>query len=204
MKTALSAIAILAAATLPAAANADIININGAITGCTTCNGVHPVAGDTVGDFISPVLVTFGPGTYTVTNGVGQQGAAYDVWNFNTGNPYNWIWSFIIADAATHKVVLDSLPDPNAFTGLHDDVANAAYALNYSGTFTLASTTQLAFFTEDYYPPDNAGGVSLNVSLKSVNGAVPEPASWALMICGLGFAGAAMRASGSKRALRIV
>lgn len=202
MSKVLSIVALLSATALPAVAHADIINVNGAVTGCTTCNGSpHPVAGDTLGDFIAPVLVTLGPGTYNVTNGVGLEGALYDAWRFN-GSEENWIWSFIIADATTHKVVLDSLPDANAFVGTHSAVAGSSYALNYSGSFTLSQSTQLAFITEDYFPGDNAGGVSLKVELANKDG-VPEPASWALMICGLGFAGAAMRASGSKRALRI-
>jgi hypothetical protein len=206
MKNILRAVALLAAASLPAVAHATIVNINGAVTGCDSgsCSGGHPGPGYTIGSFINPVIVTFGPGTYTVTNGVGQAGALYDAWNFNTGSDNNWIWSFIIAGATTKKVILDNLTTtPTAFVGSHSAVANSAYALDYSDTFTLTQTTDLAFVTEDYYPPDNAGGVSLNITLQGDTGAVPEPASWALMMCGLGLAGGALRARGSKRALRL-
>ena len=54
----------------------------------------------------------------------------------------------------------------------------------YTDTLTLASTTKLDFFIIDYYLPDNAGGVALNITPLST---VPEPATWAMTL--LGFAG---------------
>lgn len=194
MKSILALAAILTLAPGVSSASA-IINISGSDTGCMTCNGnPHPVAGDTVGALINPVLATFAAGTYSVTNGVGQAGAtpAFDAWNFNDSSGNNWIWSFIIVDPATHKVVLDSLPDPAAFVGSHASVAAASYALNYVGSFTLSTPTQLAFITEDYIPSDNLGGVSLSISSVSA-GAAPEPATWAMMIGGFGVAGASLR-----------
>jgi hypothetical protein len=59
-------------------------------------------------------------------------------------------------------------------------------------------TTKLDFFTIDYYLPDNAGGVALDISA-----AAPEPASWALLVGGFGFVGGMMRrrpTSGQSRA----
>lgn len=196
MKTLKAMICTAAAITLSAGAQASdtIVNINGATTGCTTCNGSpHPVAGDTVGDLISPVLRTFAAGTYTVTNGAGLAGATagYDAWRFN-GSEENWIWSFIIVNPATHKVVLDSLPDANAFVGTHAAVANAGYARDYVGSFTLGADTQLAFITEDYYPNDNAGGVALRLR-SSAAAAVPEMATWAMLIIGFGVIGGVSR-----------
>ncbi|QYE33556.1 PEPxxWA-CTERM sorting domain-containing protein (plasmid) [Polymorphobacter sp. PAMC 29334] len=38
-----------------------------------------------------------------------------------------------------------------------------------------------------------AGGTEYKFDLSAASGAVPEPASWALMICGFGFVGASMR-----------
>jgi len=181
----------LAAAALPAIAQATIINVSAILTGCSTCDGRHPAPGDTLGTIYNPGSFTFGPGTYTVTNAVGKEGALYYAWNFNSGSDHNWVWAFIIADHDTRKVLLDSLsPLGGAFSGTHSEVANSAYALNYSGTFTLTQTTDLSFLTEDYYGPDNLGGVSLDVRNVS---AVPEPASWALMLVGFGVAGAALR-----------
>lgn len=193
----LTKLACAAAAMLPTSAFAatTIVNIDGAVTGCSTCSGGHPVAGDTVGTLINPVLANFAAGTYTVTNGFGQLGANanYDAWRFN-GSEQNWIWAFIIVNPVTLKVVLDSLPDPMAFVGTHSVVASSNYALNYSGSFTLAATTQLAFITEDYFPRDNAGGVALRISDGQAGpSAVPEPASWAMLIVGFGMLGAFTR-----------
>lgn len=185
------------ALSVPAHAAGTIVNIDGAVTGCTPCNGNHPVAGESVSQLIKPVLKTFAAGSYTVTNGFGMAGATpgYDAWRFNFSEG-NWIWSFIIVDAATRKVVLDSLPDANAFVGSHSAVGSASYALNYSGSFTLAAETQLAFVTEDYFPDDNAGGVTLNIAPADTGGVggVPEPAAWALMIGGFGMVGGMSRA----------
>jgi hypothetical protein len=203
MKISLSGLALAASlAAVPAASHATIVNVAGYITGCTDssrCGGQHPGPGAYIGPLINPVQVSFGPGTYTVTNGVGMAGATpgFDAWNFNAGSPNNYIWAFIIIDDATKTVVLDSLPDPAAFVGDHASVASSAYALNYSGSFTLSGTRLLDFITEDYYPYDNLGGVALNIQ---GGGGVPEPATWALMLAGFGLLGATLR---RRTALRI-
>jgi hypothetical protein len=41
----------------------------------------------------------------------------------------------------------------------------------------LAQTTTLDFFTDDYFLPDNAGGVALKI--------VPEPSTLLLLVAGL-------------------
>jgi hypothetical protein len=51
-------------------------------------------------------------------------------------------------------------------------------------TLYLASTTTLDFFIDDYFVPDNGGGVALNLTSASSTSA-PEPSTWALLAAGL-------------------
>ena len=175
----------VAMAMMPASAFASttIVNINAAVSGCSPCSGNNPGPGTMLDVLANPTLVDFSAGTYTVTNGVGLAGATpgYDAWRFNASEQ-NWIWAAIIVDAATRKVVLNTLPDPQAFSGTHDLVANADYARNYMGSFTLAADTTLAFVIEDYGVYDNAGGVALKISSFPAAGGVPEPSTWGLFI----------------------
>ncbi len=59
-------------------------------------------------------------------------------------------------------------------------------------TFTLATAQQVKFFIFDSNYGDNRDGISLSVVSNAV-GAVPEPATWAMMIAGFGMAGGALR-----------
>jgi hypothetical protein len=101
------------------------------------------------------------------------------------------------ADSATGEVVLDSLVPPYAGVFTSNDknlVATAPYATDYLGHFTVTgSPLSLTFFTEDYYPWDNAGGVALKIVKDGPVGGVPEPASWAMMLGGFALVGATMR-----------
>ncbi len=74
---------------------------------------------------------------------------------------------------------------PNYFmagTGTYNNVVGPI-------TFTLAAAQNVNFFITDFPHTDNRGGVSLNV----LSTAVPEPATWAMMILGFGAIGSAMR-----------
>jgi hypothetical protein len=103
-----------------------------------------------------------------------------------------------MADAASHLVLLDSVPaGQQPYIG--DRATAAASGASYSATFTLAATTTLAFVTEDYFPYDNAGGVALDIEPAGSTGGVPEPAGWALMIAGFGLAGVAIRRQAAAR-----
>ena len=64
-------------------------------------------------------------------------------------------------------------------------------------TFTLASNAAVTFAVDDDLLFDNTGGVSLNVA------AVPEPASWAMMIVGVGLVGGALRRREGKAKLAV-
>lgn len=62
-----------------------------------------------------------------------------------------------------------------------------AHAANFSLYFRLDSDQDVLFLIGDDVPRDNRGGVSLSVD------AVPEPATWAVMVAGFGLVGAGLR-----------
>jgi hypothetical protein len=196
-----AALAAIVAAAAPAA-SAAIVNVDASVTACTYgyCSGGHPQPGAFIPDLFSPAQLTLDAGTYTITNGHGEAGAnpSFDAWNFNTSSDQNWVWAFIMADDATHLVLLDSIgAGQTPYIGNHADAA--ASGAGYSASFTLAAKTTLDFVTEDYFPYDNAGGVALKIEPAAPTGGVPEPAAWALMIAGFGLAGAGLRRQAAAR-----
>lgn len=68
-----------------------------------------------------------------------------------------------------------------------DEATSFAHSAAYTAQFTLATPGTVSFYLYDDNLSDNRGGVSLAVS------AVPEPATWAMMIAGFGLAGASLR-----------
>ncbi len=62
-------------------------------------------------------------------------------------------------------------------------------------SFTLAAAQNVNFFILDYPYNDNAGGVSfaLDDGIAPPTGAVPEPATWALLVAGFAVIGSALR-----------
>jgi hypothetical protein len=181
------------------AANATIVNISATANGCSAplCDGTHPVPGVVLGALFNPVLLSFDPGTYTVTNATGLAGADpnFTAWRYN-GISTSWVWSFIIANAATNEVLLSFCcgSGPTQAAAATDPLTTG-----YSGSFTLASTTQLAFVIEDHILSDNAGGVALNIPTVA---AVPETSTWAMMI--LGFAGVGFMAYRRRSKLALI
>lgn len=105
--------------------------------------------------------LTLGPGTYTISNAVGLAGAnpSFTAWRFNGGN--NWVWSVVIVDDATKKVVLYG--EAGGIQSSQDAVASQAAVQAFSASFSLATTTVLDFMIRDYYLADNAGGVSVAI-----------------------------------------
>ena len=208
MKNLLIAASVATILSIPAAASATIVNVNAAVTGCdsSNCSGEHVGPGTVISSVISPVQLTLDAGSYTVTNANGLEGAnpGYTAWTYNSGGA-NWLWSFMAIDDSNLTVLLDSLPDAGiTVVGSQAEAAAEPDAVNYVGHFTLDHTTTVDFVTEDYYPPDNLGGVALNVQLDSVTSpGVPEPATWALMLLGFGGLGGLLRGSRARRALTI-
>jgi PEP-CTERM motif len=176
--------AMLALAALSGApAHAQVVNIDATTSGCdfNHCSGQHVPAGTIVDSVFNPTQLTLGAGTYTVTNGSGLPGANPDfsAWRFDSGN--DWVWAFMIIDAANREVLMQGCCGSQTFS-TQAAAATQPFAQNFSATFTLAQTTTLDFVTEDYFPADNAG-MALNISAGTA--AVPEPATWALMCAGL-------------------
>jgi hypothetical protein len=180
----------------PAIAAPTIVNIDARASGCSfaDCSGAHYQPGQIVHSAYG-TTVTFDPGSYTVTNGDGEAGANPDFTAWNYGSA--WVWAFMAANSATGEVVLDSLVPPYTgvfVSGNKNDVATAPYATDYVGHFTVTgSPLSLTFFTEDYGPGDNAGGVALKIVKDGAVGGVPEPANWAMMLGGFALIGATMR-----------
>ncbi len=73
------------------------------------------------------------------------------------------------------------------------------FLIGYGTTITLASITSVFGQVNDTYYPNDGGAFLVDVSLRETSGAVPEPASWALMLAGFGLMGAAMRRANGQR-----
>ena len=175
---------------IPSIAQGQIVNIDGAVTGCTfgDCGTFPRPTGTVVGPLQSPAQLTLGAGTYNITNAsvLPDANPYFSAWRFNGDN--NWVWAFMIVDDATHKVLLDQCCGETFST--QAGAASQPFAVSYFYTLVLNDTTTLDFITQDYYPGDNAGGVALKVEAVT---ATPEPASLGLLATGLGLLGLARR-----------
>ncbi|ODU20530.1 MAG: hypothetical protein ABS87_10865 [Sphingomonas sp. SCN 67-18] len=151
-------------------------------------------------------VVNFGPGTYKVTF-TQDQFTAFSRWSSNAGcdgagENCRQGWELSAAYDAGNGVT--QFGDANGGGNYGPTVtpdngfyANETLAFDagsgvYSSTFTLTQATDVRFFIFDDNIGDNRGGISLSVS------AVPEPATWAMMIGGFGLVGGVMR----RRAVR--
>ncbi len=176
-------------------ANATTVVIDATTSGCknaSLCDGSpHEPAGTNIGALYNPTQLTLGAGTYTITNGSLKAGADanYSAWRFD-GGP-QWVWSYMMIDDATGTLLIQGCCGDLVYD-TQQGAANQAFAQTYSATFTLAATTTLDFITEDYFPYDNAGGVTLDIEPRGAS-AVPEPQSLALMLAGVGALVAARR-----------
>jgi hypothetical protein len=175
---------LLAAATL---AQAVVVNID-ATHGFTYDGGGSdpaPQPGDHINPIGSLIELSLPAGDYQITNAFaeGKPGAQFGAWSYNTGTS-SWTWAFLVADASTDKVIFWN----SAGDGSSAAAVEALPAVqSYRRALTLAAPTTLLFTLRDYYVPDNAGGISLDVS------PVPEPAAVALWAAGLAVVGATVR-----------
>ena len=76
--------------------------------------------------------------------------------------------------------------------GAEGGASSSPFALQNGATFTTSVDGTLNAIVNDSYYADNLA-TGFSVSLANVAGAVPEPASWAMMLVGFGAIGAAMR-----------
>jgi hypothetical protein len=191
---------ILAIALCATASAGTIVDILSTVSGCTICNAptsIEPGTTFASSELISPVTQSFGAGTYTFINAdplaPGGTPDTYSAWAFNgSGNGGNWVWSFVVASVSgsTATILMDDYTNGTEstqsaqalLTGTTDwDGTTLLASISTAGftdSLTLASTTTLYFFVDDYYLLDNAGGVALNIT--QVSG-VPEPSSFALL-----------------------
>ena len=183
----LAAIALPVLAAIAGSAHATTVVIDAATSGCANgyyCDGSpHWPAGTDIGALLAPTQLTLDAGTYTITNGSLLKGAdpAYSAWRFNGGQ--NWVWAFMMIDDATKTLLVQGCCGDQVYDS-QSGAASQAFAADYSATFTLDKTTTLDFITEDYYPYDNAGGMTLDIE-RAGPSAVPEPSGVALALAGL-------------------
>ncbi len=168
-----------------AASAATIVNLDGKAN--SSIDGSHAVS------------LNLGAGIYQVTF-VEDQYTAFSRWGFEQGCDsfglhcrQGWENSArIIVGSNEYK-----FGDANASGGYGPKPGEDAYFATadlsfahsgiYSLNFSLAAPGTVKFYLYDSARADNRGGVSLSVA------AVPEPATWAMLIAGFGLVGATLR-----------
>jgi hypothetical protein len=168
-------------------ANAITVIINAQLDGAASASGGPQAAdvlpGAVLSDIYSPKnQLTLDAGTYLITSGATS--GYYSAWNFQRyPNSPNWAWSFLIADDATSKVLVDGYvgavePTQAAMAGLVGTTTwdgttelAATSTQDFRETLILTHTTTLDFLIDDYFLSDNGGGVTININ------SVPEPSS---------------------------
>lgn len=161
-------------------ASAQIVDIDARVSGCASvapCSAAHLPPGQFIGNLINPVQLTLEAGSYSITNASLAPGAnpAFSAWRYNSGS--NWVWSFMIVDDATKRVLVQGCCG-NVFAS-QAGAADQPFAQTYFATLTLPAKTTLDFVIEDYQLNDNAGGISLKIQ------PIPEPGTFALLLAGI-------------------
>jgi hypothetical protein len=185
--------ALVAAFIAPGTAHAVVVQIDSQQNGSYVAGGPQYLLPGSVAQAYNPVQLTLAAGTYVITNAAGS--GYWSAWNFNgsgLGSSSNWVWGFVMAEHGGNII-------EDAYTGdVLGSQAAVAAAINtttwngntqlaatstagFTDTFTLAQTTTLDFYVDDYNwgLGDNYGGVAIDIS------PVPEAGTAALMALGL-------------------
>ena len=155
-----------------------------------TVNALHFTAGGSGGDLVSQIIAGTGAGAYQLkvdyfcanANGcagfIGLAPGGSVSTDPQTNNSDNWI----VTDAAGNY--------PTGFLFQTDTQGFVTNTFN----FTVSSNTPFALKLEDFGGGTD-GGVAGNAYFRnlSLSSAVPEPATWAMMLLGFGMIGFAMR-----------
>lgn len=169
--------------TISTAAGAVVVDIDATTNTTPATNGVPQM---------------FAAGTYRVTPIIGAF-TAFSRFSSVTGcdnGGFNCAQGFEHSYVITIDGVSTGYGDGTANGGIgpispgdgYYDTAAKAFAFGATkSTFTLATASTVNFSIFDDYLGDNSGGISLDIS------AVPEPATWALMIGGFAMTGVVVR-----------
>lgn len=167
-----------------------------ALIGASTAASATTVVIDSTTNYNSslPVTIALGAGTYNITPTAGgftrfSSVSGCDGLGENCSQGYEF--SYIIKFNGTEI----KFGDGNANGGIgpispgngYFATAAQAFANATGGSFTLAAPANVDFYIFDDFIGDNSGTITLDVT------AVPEPATWAMMIAGFGLVGGAMR-----------
>lgn len=163
---------------------------------------------------VNPVDFTFTPGQYRITWAGQAGGGAYDGYNLSCPDGVcperGWrddYFFFVDGDPDVHHIFLPTQSGLATFasalaalagyqaapTVTHQDIPppfntiGSFEPINQPWTVYTPDTVTVHFFIADTTRDDNVGGVSLSID------AVPEPATWALLIAGFAGVGATLR-----------
>ncbi len=169
--------AAMTALALGAPAQAIIVNIDAShrFTYDSGGSDPSPLPGQHINLIGNAITLALPAGDYRITNAAGQPNALFSAWSYNTWTS-SWAWAFVAADDATRKVLFYAQA---GFGSSAAQVAALPAVQNFSMNFSLAAPTTMLFTLRDYYVPDNAGGISIDIS------AVPEPAISGMLAAGL-------------------
>lgn len=179
------------ASSLATAAFADTVNVNGDTTGGATWN--RPVGGN------PPTPPVSGVGTatrYEVTQFTVGQAGAYDFLSVATTGWDNYLFLYQTSFDPTDQFA-------NVIIG-NDDFPVIGMS-GFDGVNLLTGVSYLAVSTG--FANDDFGAYVLTISgpgtITIGGGAVPEPATWAIMILGFGLVGGAMRSANRRQKLTV-